>query len=120
MDFELTEEQKSLVGLVKEFGKREVDPGLMRKLLEVENLRDRCPWDIVKKAHDIGLRPLCVPAKWGGGGADCLTQVLVAEALARWGGPLAIAIADLWRSFDVITGCSDDLQAEIFPQIMEK
>jgi alkylation response protein AidB-like acyl-CoA dehydrogenase len=119
MDFELTEEQKSLVGLVKDFCKREADPASMRKLLGVENLRDRYPWDIVKKAHDIGLRTLCVPAKWGGGSADCLTQVLVAEALAHWGGPIAIAIADLWRSFDVIKVCSDELQAEIFPQIME-
>ena len=91
----------------------------MRKLLEVENLIDRYPWDIVKKAHAIGLKTLCIPTKWGGGGADCLTQVLVAEALARWGGPIAIAIADLWRSFSVLLACSEEMQAEIFPQIIE-
>jgi len=43
------------------------------------------PWDVVKKAHEIGLDTAFIPAAYGGGGVDSvLTQVIVMEEL-NWG-----------------------------------
>ena len=33
-----------------------------------EDLMARMPWDLIGKAHDVGLRQLAVPAEYGGGG----------------------------------------------------
>ena len=121
MDFELTEEQKVLVALVKDFAKREIDPDYIRKLPQKENLRDQIPWDILKKTHDIGLRTLAVPVKYGGGGASYTTQVVVGEALGRYCG-IAIGhlIAHLW-AFCTTHGTSfnDELREEFFTQFMK-
>ena len=76
MDFELNEEQRALVGLMKEFCLREVDKKEMWRLADLpipynatkEDLMARMPWDLISKAHDVGLRQLAVPAEYGGGG----------------------------------------------------
>ena len=76
MDFELNEEQRALVGLMKECCLREVDKKEMWRLADLpipynatkEDLMARMPWDLISKAHDVGLRQLAVPAEYGGGG----------------------------------------------------
>jgi alkylation response protein AidB-like acyl-CoA dehydrogenase len=122
MDFELTEEQKVLIVLVKDFAKREIDPLYIRMLMQdsQENLRNRIPWGILKKAHDIGLRTLAVPVKYGGGGADYMTQMLVGEELGRHSFPIAHIMAHLWSFCNRFQASSDEeLQDEFFTQFME-
>ena len=75
MGFILTEEQKQLKTLVRDFCKREVDQKLMWELVEkagraktIEELRAIQPWDLIKKMHAVGLRQLAVPKEYGGGG----------------------------------------------------
>jgi hypothetical protein len=76
MDFTLNEEQRSLVALAKEFCKREVDIKTMNELADKphppnatkEQLMARIPWDLISKAHDVGLRQIIVPKKYGGSG----------------------------------------------------
>jgi acyl-CoA dehydrogenase len=92
MDFELNEEQRSLVGLMKEFCEREVDRKEMNRLADLpipynatkEDLMARMPWDLINKAHDVGLRQLAVPAEYGGGGycrtGGWVTLTAMAEA----------------------------------------
>ena len=43
MDFRLTEEQKSLVAMVKDFSEREVTPQLLSGILE-RPVKDRIPY----------------------------------------------------------------------------
>jgi acyl-CoA dehydrogenase len=98
MDFELNEEQKSLVALVKEFCQREIDLRALEKMADArypekptrEDLRARIPWDLVDKAQEVGLRQLTVPKKYGGGGlgytGDWVTITAVAEAMGYYGG----------------------------------
>ncbi|MFC1533261.1 acyl-CoA dehydrogenase family protein [Thermodesulfobacteriota bacterium] len=103
MDFEFTEEQKSLVALIKDFGKREVDPDYIRKLQDTVEPRDRIPWDILKKADEIGLRTIAAPEEVGGGGVDYLTQMICGEAVALYCGyPLGHLFAHLWSRFGPI------------------
>ncbi len=89
MDFTLTEEQKQIKALIRQFAKKEVDIKLMWELSDkaaksrtIEELRAIQPLDLIKKLHDVGLRQLCVPAEYGGGGitiGGCMTRVIAAE-----------------------------------------
>lgn len=83
MDFELTEEQKMLYRTTREFAEKEVRP-VARELDKKENPMERVPWDLIKKASQLGFRTLDWPEEYGGGGADCLTTIIHYEALS-WG-----------------------------------
>ena len=100
MDFQLTEEQKSLVAMVKDFGEREVTPQLLSGILE-RHVKDRIPYlkeqGIIKKIHDLGLKTMTVPEEYGGGGFDMQTQVVVAEALGQYAGPMPSIFMSSWK-----------------------
>lgn len=101
MDFELNEEQKALRALARDFCTKEVDwkylAELANKPVGPENVRDRMPWDLIKKADDVGLRTLSVPEEYGGGGANWLTQFAVAEELGYSGGPFGTILTGNWK-----------------------
>jgi acyl-CoA dehydrogenase len=92
MDFSLSEEQMQIKALIKEFCEREVDfkelQGLAdqaAKAKSVEELRALYPRDLMKKAHEVGLRQLCVPEKYGGGGFGRYSSVTRAVACEELG-----------------------------------
>ncbi len=64
----------------REFAEREMRP----VSLEYDK-KGTIPWDVVQKAHDIGLDTAFIPEAYGGGGVDStLTHVIVMEEL-NWG-----------------------------------
>ncbi len=80
VDFELTEEQKLMQKTAHEFAARE-----MRPVSLDYDKKGEMSWDIVKKAHALGLDTAFIPEAYGGGGiASVLTQVVVMEEL-NWG-----------------------------------
>ena len=87
MDFNLTEEQKQIKALVREFCQREVDQKRMMKILRkndtantVEEIRANYPYDLVEKAHKAGLRTLGISTKYGGPGPDTDPNMTIAIA----------------------------------------
>src|SRR4030042_5031948 len=96
MELDLTEEQKQIKSLVKEFYQREVDPKRMADIVSkvakvetVEELRDLQPLDLIAKLHDVGLRQLAVPKKYGGTAPETggnLTRLVAGEEAGYWGG----------------------------------
>ena len=121
MDFELTEEQKSLIALAKDFGKREATPEYLSKLSE-KDPKERVPWDLIDKMRDLGLITLTIPEKYGGGGgADLVTQTLLAEAMGKYCGVLGLPATMYWKMFnEVATYCSEEVQEEIFTRAMSE
>jgi len=80
VDFELTEEQTLMQKTAHEFAARE-----MRPVSLDYDKKGEMAWDIVKKAHGLGLDTAFIPEAYGGGGiASVLTQVVVMEEL-NWG-----------------------------------
>src|SRR3990172_1337234 len=80
VDFELTEEQKLIRKTAREFAEREMRP----VSLEYDR-KGGIPWDVVRKAHEVGLDTAFLPAEYGGGGiTSTLTHCLVNEEL-NWG-----------------------------------
>ncbi len=76
MDFDLTEEQRSLRDSIVEFARRELNDDVVER--DKSGTFSRDSW---KKCADLGLLGLPVPEEYGGAGADALTIVVALEAL---------------------------------------
>jgi len=76
-DFSLTPEQESLRDLARKFARTEMAP----HAAECDRL-PRFPEEIYRKAYDLGLMNLNVPAEYGGSGLGLFDQCLIVEELA--------------------------------------
>ncbi len=77
LDFSLSDEQKALRDLAREFAQNEIAP--------VAQQLDRTgeyPFEILKKAHKLGLLNLTIGEAYGGGGVGWLEACIVAEEFA--------------------------------------
>ena len=79
VSFALTEEQKALRELAREFAEKEIRP----KEREYDE-RMQHPADVIAKAHEVGLMNLYVPEEYGGLGLSSFDGMLVGEEL-NWG-----------------------------------
>src|SRR5947208_16117861 len=61
MDFSLTEAERDLVGLCREFAQKEIAP---RAPLAWEEAR--CPTDLLREMGELGLLGMLIPEEWGG------------------------------------------------------
>jgi alkylation response protein AidB-like acyl-CoA dehydrogenase len=76
MDFELTDEQRSLRQSIVEFAQRELNADVLER--DKEGTFSREAWS---KCAALGLLALPVPEEYGGAGADPLTVLVALEAL---------------------------------------
>ena len=77
--FALSDEQKALRELAREFAEKEIRP----KAAEYDEHQTH-PAEIVAKAHEVGLMNLHIPAEYGGPELPLLEGALVSEELC-WG-----------------------------------
>ena len=77
--FALTDEQKEIQLLAREFARKEIAPAA-----EHYDKTHEYPWPVIKKAQELGLTFMNLPEKYGGMGFSLLEEVLVGEELA-WG-----------------------------------
>jgi acyl-CoA dehydrogenase len=82
MDFELPEELRLLQKTVKDFVDREIIP-IEMEAMDGPVMRPEIRAALERKAKDIGLWHLDVPAEYGGQGLDLLGLVIVWEQIAR-------------------------------------
>ncbi|MFQ5913740.1 MAG: acyl-CoA dehydrogenase family protein [Nitrospinota bacterium] len=119
MVFQLTETQRSIQELVRDFVRREVAP-VARERDRIADPVEAYPWDLVRKASRLGLRTLALPESLGGGGGDFLTLLIVSEELAY--GDLGLA-----ESFDTTLSWSqvmsklmnDEQRSRFVPAFLE-
>ena len=79
VSFALTEEQRELRRLAREFAEKEIRP----RAAEYDEQQTH-PADVVAKAHEVGLMNLHVPEEYGGAGLSSFDGMLVGEEL-NWG-----------------------------------
>jgi alkylation response protein AidB-like acyl-CoA dehydrogenase len=75
---ELTEDQRQIQKMVREFVEQEVYP-----VAEEMEARDEFPEKIVEQMKEMGLFGLTVPEEHGGAGMDLMTYALVVAELSR-------------------------------------
>jgi butyryl-CoA dehydrogenase len=77
MRLELTDEQRMVQGLAREFAEQEVKP-----IASECDRERRFPHATVKRMGEIGLLGIAVPEQYGGGAADTLAYILALEEVA--------------------------------------
>jgi alkylation response protein AidB-like acyl-CoA dehydrogenase len=78
VDFQLTEEQRAIRDMVREFAAKEVMP-----IAAKHDREHSFPMTTAKRMGELGLLGITVPEAYGGPGADYISFALVAEELAR-------------------------------------
>jgi butyryl-CoA dehydrogenase len=78
MDFGLSEDQKMLRAMVREFAEKELEPIAART-----DEAGTFPAGAVKKAADIGLTGTGYPEEYGGSGGGAVEQAIAFEEIAR-------------------------------------
>ncbi len=85
MNFDLTDSQRLIRDMVREFADREVRP----RAAEIDRT-DEFPWDLYKRMAELGILGMTLPPEYGGAGADTVSWAIAQEELAR----ASAAVAD--------------------------
>jgi alkylation response protein AidB-like acyl-CoA dehydrogenase len=78
MNFELTEEQKMVQDMARDFADQEIKP----KAPELDET-ERHPVEIIQKMAELSLMGIAIPDTYGGGGADIVSYVVAMEEISR-------------------------------------
>ena len=88
LDFTLTGEQEEIRRLAHEFAEKE-----MRPQASYFDETEETPWEIMRKAHDLGIgASAAFPAEYGGGGVDFITELILQEEMSWGDAGMAVAI----------------------------
>ncbi|MBI3552070.1 MAG: acyl-CoA dehydrogenase family protein [Elusimicrobia bacterium] len=88
MDFELTEDQKTIRETVRKFAETKIKP-LAHELDEKEEFSP----ELTRGMGEVGIFGLIVPEEYGGSGLDYSSYVIAVEELARVDGSQAATVA---------------------------
>jgi acyl-CoA dehydrogenase len=75
--FTLTEEQKLLQQMAREFARNEIIP-----VAKEYDKSHQFPWPVIRKAQELGLTIMTIPKAYGGSGLSMLEECIVTEELA--------------------------------------
>jgi len=78
MDFQLTDEQRQVRDMCRDFAAKELAPNARRW-----DLNHEFPSHAVKKLGELGLMGIAVPAEQGGAGMDNISYALAMEEISR-------------------------------------
>jgi alkylation response protein AidB-like acyl-CoA dehydrogenase len=88
MDFSLSDEQRDLQKMVREFAEREILPNVMKW-----DEDSHFPLELIKEAGKLGYMGAIFPAEYGGAGMGYVEYVLIIEELSRIDGSIGIIVA---------------------------
>lgn len=108
MDFKLDNEQEAIQKAAEEFAKGEFD----RDIALEHELAHSFPFDIWKKACELGFIGLHFPEELGGQDYGILENALVVEAFCRQDSGLGIALSLADFASEIILRCGTDEQKE--------
>src|SRR6202171_591426 len=116
MDLNLPEEQRPIRETLTDFAEREIKPHSTKWDKE-----ETFPRHIVEQLGLLGFLGVAFPEKFGGGGADTLSQVLVVEGLSRYDASIGLSCA---AHMSLSTGhiaafASDSLREQYVPPMLQ-
>ncbi len=88
MQFELTDDQKMMQKMVREFAEKEVAPGT-----EERDEHEKFDRSLFDSLGDLGVTGICFPEQYGGAGGDNLSYILAIEEISRIDDGLGIALS---------------------------
>ncbi len=116
ISFALSDEQRALRELARDFANREIRP-----VAADYDERSQHPADVIEKAHEVGLMNPHIPDDYGGPGLPAFEQILIGEELA-WGcsGIATSIVANILGSLPVLLAGSDEQKREWLPPLLEE
>jgi alkylation response protein AidB-like acyl-CoA dehydrogenase len=88
MNFDLSEEQRRIRETLANFAEHEIKP--YSREWDKEAV---FPRHVIQKLGELGFIGVSFPERWGGGGADTLSAVLVVEGISRYDAAVGLACA---------------------------
>jgi alkylation response protein AidB-like acyl-CoA dehydrogenase len=112
--FELSEDQREVQALARDFAKAEIEPHAAEWDRE-----HRFPRELYAKLAELGLMGACVPEEYGGAGADFVSYVLVLEELSRAdaGVGVTVAVHTSAVTLPILTFGTDEQKARFVPPL---
>ena len=86
MNFDLTDAQRLIRDMVREFAEKEIRP----RAPEIDRT-DEFPWDLWKRMAELGILGMTLPSEYGGSGTDTVSWAIAQEEMAR----ASVVVADI-------------------------
>jgi butyryl-CoA dehydrogenase len=114
VDFALTDEQREIQALARDFADTEIAP-----YAATWDREHRFPSEVFTKLGGLGLMGVCVPEELGGAGADFVSYVLVLEELSRAdaGVGVTVAVHTSAATLPIVTFGTDEQRARFVPAL---
>ncbi|WP_104990736.1 acyl-CoA dehydrogenase family protein [Deinococcus sp. NW-56] len=116
IDFSLSDEQKQLQQLAREFTRKEIIP-----VASEYDQREELPWPVVEKAFEVGLLNVAIPEHAGGLGLGMVDECLIGEELA-YGcmGIYTVLMASELGITPILVGGTEEQQRRFLAPMTEK
>jgi alkylation response protein AidB-like acyl-CoA dehydrogenase len=88
MEFSLSDDQREIQSLAREFARAEIEPSAANWDRE-----HGFPPELIGKLAELGLMGVCIPEEYGGAGADFLSYILVLEELSKADAGVGVTVA---------------------------
>jgi alkylation response protein AidB-like acyl-CoA dehydrogenase len=114
MQFDLTDDQREIQALTRDFAQAEIEPNAARWDREHE-----FPRELFGKLAELGLMGVCVPEEYGGAGADFLSYILVLEELSKAdaGVGVTVAVHTSAVTLPILTFGTDEQRSRFVPPL---
>jgi butyryl-CoA dehydrogenase len=114
LNFDLTDEQKLIRDMVREFALKEVEPRA-KAIDQTEEM----PTDTVKKMAELNLLGIPFPEEYGGAGGDVLSYIIAVEELSRVCGSTGITLAAhvSLGTYPIFAFASEELRKKYVPPL---
>jgi len=114
MNFSLTEEQKMIQDMARDFATNELEP----KAAELDKTGE-FPLDSLKKMAELGLLGMVIPEEYGGAGFDFVTLAIAIEEISRACGSTGVitAVHNSLASWPICNWGTEEQKKKYLPQM---
>ncbi len=114
MNFELSDDQREIQAVTREFAQAEIEPNAADW-----DRAHHFPKDLYVKLAELGLMGACIPEEYGGAGADFLSYILVLEELSRAdaGVGVTVAVHTSAVTLPILTFGTDEQKSRFVPPL---
>jgi alkylation response protein AidB-like acyl-CoA dehydrogenase len=114
VDFELSDDQREIQALARDFAKEQIEPNAA-----AWDREHAFPRQLLTRLGELGLLGVCVPEEYGGAGADFLSYILVLEELSRAdaGVGVTVAVHTSAATLPILTFGTDEQRSRFVPPL---
>ncbi|MHC1719255.1 MAG: acyl-CoA dehydrogenase family protein [Clostridiaceae bacterium] len=113
MSYLLSDLQKDFQAMVKDFALNQIRPAAKEA-----DVTGEFPWEIYKKACDLGLNLIQLPEKFGGLGLDTWTYAIVKEEIAKGDAGLATTLGACALAFKPVSLAGNDYHMKMVADVI--